>query len=292
VSSQIVSISYILTYFLAVYQGGSIKTLSLIQQQIQTPSSVLIEREALKRGLTVEVTSPQQLCDSFFNREQLGILLRTTGIDYCDQDLNFFMKADQNCPIHSSPAAMLKLRGKSQQEIFFKNSHLPHPKTFSLDQAILGDGPFLVKPERSLKGLGQVYILGQQSLLSLIQALKVWKDERFIVQLYHPKKCEWRFFFCLDDLSKPAVLKKSGEHWQGNRGHQTEEVIPLHQVPSALMAQAKRCFEASKLSYAGIDIIETLEGEWLFLEVNAVPGFQSFQERNIDIAARIVNLFY
>jgi glutathione synthase/RimK-type ligase-like ATP-grasp enzyme len=242
--------------------------------------------------LKVEILLTSEIQSHHLTDPERFFLLRSTGIDYSDHDLTLFKDCPSNIKVHSNPQAMLQLRGKSQQAHFFQQHKFLHPKTYHLGQNISEDGPFIVKPERSLGGLGQVLIETPRSLESLVSALKLWKDERFVIQQFKQKTCEWRFFFCTDQPLKPAVLLKRGEHWQGNRGHQKEQLVALEQVPKDLKSQAQRAFECSGLSYAGIDILETPQGEWLFLEVNAVPGFQSFQERGQNMAARIVNIFY
>lgn len=265
--------------------------MTLIQSKAHTPSSIALIQEASRRRINTHIVTPFELDTIALDRPEHGVLLRSTGIDYNDHDLKFFLDQTYQCQLHSAPQSMLKLRGKSEQAHFFQTHHLPHPPTWSFKHPPLGDGAFIVKPERSLGGLGQVFIQGQQSLTSLIKALRVWKDERFIIQDYLEKKGEWRFFYCLDEVEKPSVLFKQGEHWQGNRGHLQEQLRDLKQVPKELQSLALQAFEHSTLSYAGIDIIQTLNDEWYFLEINAVPGFQSFQERGVNIAARILNIF-
>ncbi len=223
-----------------------------------------------------------------------AVYLRHTGLNYHDKDL--IWAQGLSCLVHPDPVMMGKLRGKERQAEFFQKHQLPHPQTLGVKAALeslssLKEGAYIVKPERSLQGKGIVFVESKRSLKTLLEALILWKDERFIVQPYLDKKIEWRLLFTPERMTEPLVLKKRIDEQKdvrGNRSYHLGKLVPFAKCPLELQTLGLKAFQNSGLSTAGIDLVQVDE-RFVFLEINATPGFQSFEElTGLNIARELL----
>lgn len=270
--------------FLALYVGDP-----------HLPSAQVIAAQALEHKIEVcTILSADELEQWVPPKGRHGtLLLRQTGLEYHDRDLIVARQLGEKHPLlklSPHPEAISALRGKEKQAQWFKEHLFPHPQTWSLrldsleeiKQAIADDQGehFILKPERSLKGLGSVVLDSKRSALSLVSGMKLWSDQRFVLQPQIPIREEWRLLFFADGLP-PYCLHKLPDgdplHWQGNRGHGFKETLKdASEVPQPLLELGKRAFKASGLEMAGIDLIVGPLGAYL-LEINMAPGFAAFE---------------
>lgn len=250
-----------------------------------------LEAEAHKAGLR-----PERLIfnDGPPEIQTDAIYLRHTGLNYHDKDLTW--AESLSCFVYPDPALMRQLRGKERQAEFFKALALPHPQTLAVRTALeslgaLKEGAYIVKPERSLQGKGIVFVESKRSLKTLLEALLLWKDERFVVQPYLNKKIEWRMLFTPARMTEPLVLKKRIDEQKdvrGNRSYHLGKLVPFAKCPAELQTLGLKAFQDSGLSAAGIDLVQ-VEERFVFLEINATPGFQSFEElTGLNIAQELL----
>ena len=142
---------------------------------------------------------------------------------------------------------------------------------------------------RGNQGIGVNYIEGLKSLKSLLETFYAIKDQRFIIQPFIEHFKEWRLFIIKGEVI--ATVEKAittQDDFRGNSKRSSGKLIK--KLPPALEELALESFNNSHLDYAGIDILESSKGEYLILEINAIPGFKQVEELSkINIAKELIS---
>lgn len=218
-------------------------------------------------------------------------LHRSTGTNYDDFDL-IVTNFHEICGLKvSNPLPAIKnFRTKDQQSLFFLEHSLPSiasllyrgDKTEALETAIdkiariNKSERFILKMSRGNQGIGVNIIEGKQSLYSLLETFHAMKDQRFLVQPHMAHKKEWRFFITRAGILACIERSLNSADFRGNSKRSNGKI--LKKIPLELQDLAENAFSKSGLDYAGVDILESISGEYLILEVNAIPGFEQAEE--------------
>lgn len=145
----------------------------------------------------------------------------------------------------------------------------------SIDFDFLGEGPYVLKAARGLKGKGVLKVESREALQSLLTWHKTLGDQRYILQPFLESLKEWRIYlFNKCDLTLLEKTKKNGE-FLGNYENLLEvSERPLDLLPQKLLEQIKQFTRDYNLNFVAADFLQTPEG-YVLLEINGSPGLKT-----------------
>ena len=221
---------------------------------------------------------------------------RTTGTNYDDFDLLVTRHHELHGMKVTNPLAALRnFRNKDSQALFLREHNLASIPTLlfrgdlneSLEEQISKLSPdqkYILKMSRGNQGIGVNFLESKKSLLSVLETFHAMKDQRFLIQPFIEHKKEWRLFIVKDEVIACIEKTIASGDFRGNAKRSTGK--NLVKIPSPLFDLAQNAFHHSGLDYAGIDILESLKGEKLILEINPIPGFEQAEELSGQNIAR------
>lgn len=212
---------------------------------------------------------------------------RISGTRYDDFDLTIAQHfEDQGFKVTNPLHALNEFRSKDRQMLFFKRHQLSSVPTI-LYRGELNENyweqimklsrskKYVLKMVRGNQGTGVNLISGHQSLKSLLETFHALKDQKFLIQPFIEHKKEWRIFILKGEILGTIERRLGAEDFRGNSKRSKGSFIK--KIPSALSDEALMAYQLSGLDYCGIDIMSTKDGP-VFLEINAVPGFEQMEE--------------
>jgi glutathione synthase/RimK-type ligase-like ATP-grasp enzyme len=275
-----------------------------------------IKKENMNKNIIIASTSPKLYTTRRLMKEAFGLkrspiwvnpynvtlpvkkkpleglyLHRSTGTNYDDFDLIVSSFHEISGMKVSNPLLSIKnFRTKDQQSLFFLEHSLPSitallyrgEKTLELEASIdkiaraNKSERFILKMSRGNQGIGVNIIESKQSLYSLLETFHAMKDQRFLIQPHIAHKKEWRFFITRTGIMACIERSLNSADFRGNSKRSTGKI--LKKIPLELQELTEKAFSKSGLDYAGVDILESMSGEYLILEVNAIPGFEQAEE--------------
>ena len=206
-----------------------------------------------------------------------------------------------NIPVYNDGRAIEASVDKGMTSFLLQQNGIPTPATWMMrehDAAVaiaeqeLQAGHLLIsKPLFGSQGEGIRRLEKSTDLLWLTSSRGIYYFQRFIDSLGSGYS-DIRVFVINNQAI--AAMRRRGISWLNNvaRGAQCETIHISPQMADI----AVRAVQALSMSYAGVDLIETAENEYLVIEVNSVPawqGLQSVTEYNIadylvqDLIAKI-----
>lgn len=209
---------------------------------------------------------------------------RTTGTNYDDFDLIVTKHHEISGFSITNPLERLRpFRSKDSQALYFKEHNIPGINsllyrgqlTETLEdelRALSADQKFILKMSRGNQGIGVNILESHKSLISVLETFHAMRDQRFLIQPYISHKKEWRVLFVRGEIIACIEKNISKEDFRGNAKRSNGKL--LKKIPKELERVALHTYMQSGLDYAGIDLLETDQGQILVLEVNAVPGFE------------------
>jgi RimK family alpha-L-glutamate ligase len=148
----------------------------------------------------------------------------------------------------------------------------------------------VLKPLFGSQGLGVRQLLADEALPVPMQQFVdgVYYFQQLIESVNAPH--DYRVFVISGKVV--AAMKRVGSSWVNNiaAGGRCEgvDVIANHEM-SKLALQAASALD---IDYCGVDIIQSVTGEYYVLEVNSVPAWKGLQSvADVDIAELLVNDF-
>jgi tetrahydromethanopterin:alpha-L-glutamate ligase len=186
---------------------------------------------------------------------------------------------------------------KSTTTFFLKREGLPTPPTFTyvdpfetaaIAARVLSEGKKLVqKPLFGAQGKGLHLISSLADLAPQAEVNGVYYLQEFVppAQAHHQ---DWRIFVCQGEVV--ASMIRYGASWITNikQGARAKAAIASQELVD-LAVRATRCVGAD---YAGVDIIQARDGNFLVLEVNSMPAWNGLQAvSRINIADHLVGAF-
>jgi RimK family alpha-L-glutamate ligase len=195
--------------------------------------------------------------------------------------------------VRNSPKACETCVDKFLTTIRLDHARIPTPKTFacqSLNDAMTAfesmQGDVVIKPLFGAEGRGIVRVTDPDLAWRTFQAIEQTHGIIYIQEFIPHPGWDVRAFV-IDDQVIASMQRSNALDWRTNvaRGGSTKP-FPLAQSEIQLALQAAR---ATGADYAGVDLIQNQAGDWLVIEVNAVPGWRALSETcGIDIATRVV----
>jgi RimK family alpha-L-glutamate ligase len=247
--------------------------------------------EGLKLKHSVLYLNPYEFIVPLKSYKTQGLYFhRTTGTNYDDFDLTVTKHHEDLGLKITNPLNQLKLfRSKDLQSLFLKEQNLPTIPTLmyrgsmteELSTEIKKLTPaksekYILKMTRGNQGIGVNFLESHKSLLSVLETFHAMKDQRFIIQPFIPHTREWRIFILKGVILAAIEKTLKKEDFRGNAKRSQGKL--LKKIPRELEAISIKAFAASKLDYAGIDLLCTDNGEIKILEINAIPGFEQAEE--------------
>ena len=186
---------------------------------------------------------------------------------------------------------------KSTTTFFLQKSGLPTPRTFArvnrteaeaITTTFLAEGRKLVqKPLFGAQGKGLRLISSLADLASPEEVNGVYYLQEFVppAQAHHQ---DWRIFVCAGRVV--AAMIRHGASWITNikQGARAKAAIASHELAD-LALRAVSCVGAD---YAGVDIIQALDGRFYVLEVNSMPAWNGLQRvSRTRISDQLVDAF-
>lgn len=227
---------------------------------------------------------------------------RTSGTRYDDYDLIVSRHfEDTGLQITNPLNALSEFRSKDLQALFFQRNLLPAVPSI-LYRGALNENyweeitrlsrseNYILKMVRGNQGTGVNLLNGAQSLKSLLETFHALKDQKFLIQPYVEHKKEWRVFVVKGDILGVIERTISPSDFRGNSKRSKGKF--LKKLPTQLHEKIHKAVELSKLDYCGIDLMDAKQGP-VFLEINAVPGFEQMEELSgLNIAKELISKIY
>jgi len=223
---------------------------------------------------------------------------RISGTRYDDFDLTVARHfADSGLKVTNPLSVLSDFRSKDMQALFFKRHKLSTVpsilyrgllnENYWTEIAALSPGEkYVLKMVRGNQGTGVNLISGTQSLKSILETFHALKDQKFLIQPYIEHKKEWRLFVLKNEIIGAVEKTITTDDFRGNSKRSKGKW--LKKIPAHLASLATQAAKASGLDYCGIDIMDTKEG-FVFLEINAVPGFEHMEELSgLNIARELL----
>jgi ribosomal protein S6--L-glutamate ligase len=224
--------------------------------------------------------------------------LRTSGVRYDDFDLTVAGHfEDQGIRITNSLPSLLPFRSKDTQALFFRRHKIKtipsvlyrgalNENYWKEIDLISPDQQYILKMVRGNQGTGVNLVSGSQSLKSLLETFHALKDQKFLIQPFIAHKKEWRAFVIHGEIYGVIERTINADDFRGNSKRSSGKF--LKKCPPSLSKEILSAAKLSGLDYCGIDVMETKEG-FIFLEINAVPGFEQMEELSgINIARELI----
>ncbi len=263
--------------------------------ELYTIKRLMFEAKVLKHSVTY--LNPYQFHIPIAPKLATGHYFhRTTGTNYDDFD-TIVTKHHELCGFTvTNPLERLKIfRSKDTQALFFHEHAIPGIQTLmyrgqlndTIEEQISAlslDQKYILKMSRGNQGIGVNILESYKSLRSVLETFQAMRDQRFLIQPYLPHKKEWRVLFARNDILTCIEKNISKDDFRGNAKRSNGKL--LKRLPNELKNIATHAFLSSGLDYAGIDLLETTQGEIKVLEVNAVPGFEQAEELSAQNIAR------
>ncbi len=158
---------------------------------------------------------------------------------------------------------------------------LPVPATVAcekLDQAMeafeeLG-GDVVVKPIFGSEGRGMIRVSDTDLAYRVFSALEQQHYIFYLQEFLPHANRDYRIFIV--DGKVIGAMRRTGRNWKSNvaQGAQVAQVEP-DRAMKALALGAAGVFDAD---YLGVDLLRTVDGRNVLLEVNGIPGWRGFQK--------------
>ncbi len=144
----------------------------------------------------------------------------------------------------------------------------------------------VLKPLFGSRGRGLKLIQSEVDLPDLEEVNGVYYLQEFVASSDDFWK-DWRIMVVKDRAI--SAMERRSTQWITNRA-QGAECKPA-QLDLKVLELAERATNAVGAPYAGVDVIQTSQGQWQVLEVNGVPAWRGLQEvSDIDIAMNFAKL--
>lgn len=186
-------------------------------------------------------------------------------------------------PVWNSAKAIERCVDKSTTTFFLANAGIPTPETFAVEgpanaRAIvereISRGPLVLKPLFGSQGRGIRLISSMEDLPDPEEVDNVYYLQRLVVRNGPPYR-DYRIFVCNGEIL--GMMGRCADGWITNiaRGATAEPVVgPMRQKLEELALAATSAVGAD---FAGIDIVQGNEGNFLVLEVNSMPAWTGLQ---------------
>ena len=198
-------------------------------------------------------------------------------------------------PVYNDGHAIERSVDKGMTSFLLQQHAVPTPQTWVLrdrhqalsiaeEQLRLGH-QLISKPIFGSQGEGIRRIEKMTDLFWLTHSHGVYYLQRFI-SCAGEGYSDWRVFIVQGKVV--ATMRRRGIHWLNNvaRGATCEAMQVNHEMADIAIKASK----ALQMSYAGVDIIYTQEGDYKVIEVNSIPAWKGLENVcNVRVAELLVD---
>ncbi len=201
-------------------------------------------------------------------------------------------------PVWNSAQAIERCVDKSMTTFLLEKAGLPTPRTFAVEGAEaahkiaareLLQAPLVLKPLFGARGRGIRLIRKLTDLPPEEEVNGVYYLQHYVTR-HGPPFLDFRVFVCAGEVV--AMMGRRGDDWvtNVNRGAAPERVPGSRENELADLALA--AVAAVGANFAGVDIVQAVDGRLLALEVNSMPAWSGLQSVvKVNIADAIASAF-
>ena len=203
---------------------------------------------------------------------------------------------DRGIPVINSPRAIERCVDKFYTTALLHEAGLAAPETVvceTVDAAmpairrLLERGDVIIKPLFGSMGHGMVRVGDPELAFRVVRPLQQMRAVFYLQQAVDHDGRDVRVFVVGGRvLGAIARIAPAGE-WRTNvaRGGAARAV----ELPAAWQQLAVRAAAAVGADYAGVDLLESRDGELFVIEVNGIPGWRGLQQATgIDVAGAVI----
>jgi RimK family alpha-L-glutamate ligase len=239
---------------------GQIMKIQVITYDPHLYANQRLAAEFSKVGVTTEMLCPEDLHKSPLNG-QVPQLLRLGRYNFHE---NIQILSNYQVPQFNDLTSYLLARNKWKS--FCKLEKII-PQPFSQKSSL--PFPFLIKIEESLQGKGVFLIQNPSEFPNL--------SEDFFYQEFIQESAghDYRVVM-IEDQMIGAIERKNKNDFRSNSHFGS--TAKIFQPPQELIEISQRVMSELGLFYSALDFVKNKKGQYLFLEANASPGYQQFEE--------------
>jgi RimK family alpha-L-glutamate ligase len=198
----------------------------------------------------------------------------------------------QGVPVVNAPRAIEAAVDKYLTSARIHAAGIPTPRTAvcqTVEDALLAfdqlGGDVVVKPLFGSEGRGISRVTDREVAFRAFQLLAQLGAVLYLQEFVPHEGLDLRLFVLGDQVL--GMLRRNRTDWRTNvsRGATTEVLT----VTDELAALARRAAGAVEADMAGVDVLPSISGERLVVEVNAVPGWRALARTlDLDISAMVL----
>jgi RimK family alpha-L-glutamate ligase len=185
-------------------------------------------------------------------------------------------------PVYNNANAIERSVDKGMTSFLLYQAGLPTPLTWvlrnrqhalAIAKEELQNGQFIIsKPLFGSQGEGVRRLEKMSDLLWLSSSRGVYYLQRFIA-CAGDYFCDYRVFVI--NNKAVAAMRRKGKSWLNNvaQGASCERV----EISNNLAELAIKATQALSMDYAGVDIIEDKQGQYIIIEVNSIPAWKGLE---------------
>lgn len=198
-------------------------------------------------------------------------------------------------PVFNTASAIERTVDKARTSLLLHHKGIPTPHAWACEdleqvhfltaRAQREEYELVLKPLFGCQGQGVIRMGNTTHLETCEVKGGLYYLQKFIPPLQTDAWQDWRVFVV--DYGCIAAMVRRGRTWVTNVAQGAEYFpVTLNQEMSALACQAAR---AVSVDYAGVDLIQSPNGDFQVLEINSIPSWKALQQTTeINIADALV----
>jgi RimK family alpha-L-glutamate ligase len=197
-------------------------------------------------------------------------------------------------PIMNSPRAVERSVDKFYTTALLQDAGLPTPETVvceGADEAMVAVrrmGDVIIKPLFGSMGHGMVRVSDPEIGFRVVRALEQLRSVFYVQRAIDHGGRDIRVFVVGGRVLGAIERRAPAGDWRTNvsNGGSAQPFA----LPPGWADLSVRAAKAVGADYAGVDLLQSTDGQLFLLEVNGIPGWQGLQQATgIDVAAAIVD---
>ena len=205
---------------------------------------------------------------------------------------------DAGVPVMNSPRAIERSVDKFYTSALLRQSGVPTPETVVCESAtdamaaiaamIETGAEVIIKPLFGSMGHGLVRVADLELAWRVVRTLTQTKSVLYVQRAVDHDGRDVRAFIVGSRVLAAIERTAPAGEWRTNVA--VGGIARRIELPGAWVEAATRAAAAVGATYAGVDLVQSRDGELFVLEVNAIPGWHGLQRATgVDVAGAIVD---